>query len=107
METLTETHTSGSPVAGAMETVFAETNAKFKMACRQLILLNNLILTLQARCDRAAQSNQRSFRYSIRLRMITIEGLRNTLHEYASSLADKLDYLEHQIAMQSQDSDLV
>ena len=85
--------------------LFAETDAKFKKACGQLILLNNLIRSLQIRYDRAVASNNRIFRYSVRLRLVTIEGMRNAFHEYATHLADALDQLEDDLVMETGDSE--
>ena len=70
---------------------------KFKQACNQLVLLNNFIEYTQNRYDRAVRNNRRSFRYSYRLRLCTLEGVRNMFYEYASQSADELDTLQDRL----------
>ena len=66
-------------------------NKKFRIACAQLVQLNNLIEELEARYNRANRDNRRSFRYSLRLRLCTLEGVRNMIYEWASERADELE----------------
>ena len=68
-------------------------NRKFRLACKQVVLLNNEIEYQQNRYDRAVDSGSRSFRYFLRLKIATLEGIRNVFYEYASQHADKLDAL--------------
>ena len=84
----------------------AETDAKFQKACAQLTLLNNMVRELQVRYDRAVTFNRQSFRYNIRLRLVSIERMRNLFYDYATHLADKLDELEDQVVIEIEDSDL-
>lgn len=67
---------------------------KFQRACYQVIVLTNVVLELQTRYDRAVEVNLRTARYYLRLRLTTVEGIRNMFYEYASVLADKIDSLE-------------
>jgi hypothetical protein len=67
---------------------------KFQRACEQILLLNNQILDLQSRYDRAVSDRQRSWRYHLRLRIATVEGIRNMYYEYACLRADELDDLQ-------------
>ena len=75
-----------------------EIDRKFKLACDQIILLNNQIKDLQIRYERASKLNRRSFRYTLRTRLSTLEGLRNMYYEYATKRADELDQLHNQLA---------
>ena len=68
-------------------------NRKFRLACKQVVLINNEIEYLQNRYDRAVDSGSRSFRYFLRLKIATMEGIRNMFYDYASQHADKLDAL--------------
>ena len=70
---------------------------KFRKACQQIVLLNNQIEALQVRYDRAYKANQRTFRYSLRLRLATLEGVRNMFYEYAYRRADELEALQDQL----------
>ena len=67
---------------------------KFRRSCRQIMLLNHRIKDKQARYDRAYKINQRSWRYSLRLQLATLEGMRNMFYEYAYKRADELEALQ-------------
>lgn len=75
-------------------------NKKFKNACNQVILLNNQIEYVQVRYDRAVKSNKRSYRYFERLRLATLEGVRNMIYEYACRRADELDEMQEQLVQE-------
>ena len=68
-------------------------DSKFQKACRQVLVLNNFLRQLQIRYDRAARDNLRTYRYALRLRLYTVEGLRNSLYEYATMKADEIEQL--------------
>ena len=68
-------------------------NKKFRLACKQVVLMNNEIEYIQNRYDRAVDSGNRSFRYFLRLKIATLEGIRNLFYDYASQNAEKLDAL--------------
>ena len=70
---------------------------KFQRSCSQIIMLNNSIEDTQSRFDRAVADCRRTFCYSIRLRLATLEGIRNMFYEYASRLSDRLESLQHQL----------
>lgn len=70
------------------------TNRLFRQACDQIIVMNNQINYLQTRYNRALNKNLRSFRYSLRLKLATLEGVRNMYYEYASRKADVLEHLQ-------------
>ncbi len=84
--------------------IIRDMNRKFRHACSQLILMNNLIDEIEVRYHRAQASERRSYRYILRLRLCTIEGVRNMFYEYAYARADQLEqlqlklYNEHSIA---------
>ena len=49
---------------------------------------------MQSRFDCASADSQRTFWYNIRLRLATLEGVRNMFYEYATRVADKLEILQ-------------
>ena len=71
--------------------------SKFQKACGQVLVLNNFLRQLQIRYDRAARDNLRTYRYALRLRLCTVEGLRNSLYEYATMKADEIEHLEEEM----------
>lgn len=89
------------PLEIAQEIVLME--AKFQKACKQLILLNNWVRAVNARYQRALKGDQRTWRYMLRLRLCTVEGLRNMFHEYATDMADRLDRLEEETGMTTEE----
>ena len=72
-------------------------DSKFQKACGQVLVLNNFLRQLQIRYYRAARDNLRTYRYALRLRLCTVEGLRNSLDEYATMKADEIEQLEEEI----------
>ena len=70
---------------------------KFKKACSQVILLNNQILEAQIRYDRARENGQKSHRYLGRLKLATLEGVRNMIYRYAQERADQLDAMQDRL----------
>ena len=61
---------------------------KFRTACEQIVQLNFKLGELQNRYMKAKAANQRSFRYSLRLHLAVVEGMRNTYYEYAHEKAE-------------------
>lgn len=80
----------------ALET-FRLTDRKFRRACQQIRLLNHRIEDAQIRYDRAYKTNRRSFRYTWRLQLATLEGMRNMFYEYACNRADELEGLQEEL----------
>jgi hypothetical protein len=76
---------------------YASLEAKFDKACTQLRLLNGRISYVQSRYDKAAAANSRSFRYTLRIELVELEGVRNMYYQYAKAKAEELDHLKLQI----------
>lgn len=72
-------------------------NKKFRLSCNQVVLLNNEIEYLQLRYDQAVGEHSRSFRYFLRLKIATLEGVRNMIYEYACRRADQLDAMHEKL----------
>ena len=74
-----------------------EMDTKFRKACSQVLLLNSLLKGFQSRYDRAAKDNLRTYRYHLRLRLCTSEGVRNAFYEYATQMADRIETMESRL----------
>ena len=70
---------------------YSKLQAKFQQACSQVILLNNKIVDANVRYTQASKSTNKTFMYTGRLKLMTLEGVRNTIYEYAARLADVID----------------
>ncbi len=81
-----------------------ENESRFKKACDQVILLNDRLEGLQRRYNKAREENRRSFRYNLRLRMATVEGVRNAYYEFACEKAEKIAELRYYVSFDG-DSD--
>ena len=64
-------------------------NKLFRRACSQVILLNHQIESAKARYDRAREVKRLSFRYSNRLKLTSLEGVRNLIYEFACVKCEK------------------
>ena len=93
--------TTNRPPADDIVQYIQRLDRKFERACDQIVLLNNEILDLQSRYDRAASEHQRSWRYYLRLRIATVEGIRDMYHKYATLRADELDELQGRLVEES------
>lgn len=80
--------------AQQIQALILQKDGKFQRACAQVLLLNNMVQELQTRYDRAVAQNSRQYRYTLRLRLCTVEGLRNMYYEYACQSADEIEVLE-------------
>ena len=84
---------------------FRVVDAKFRRACHHIRMLNRRIEDVQVRYDRAFASAQRSFRYTHRLKLATLEGMRNMYYEYACLRADDLEQMQDVLIRQGYISD--
>jgi len=82
-----------------------ETENRFRRSCEQIILLNNKLEDLQLRYDKAKTDNHKSYRYNLRLKMATVEGVRNTYYEYACWKAEKVAELRTLVGVVSPGSE--
>ena len=81
--------------SAAIKKTIADNERKFHRACNQIVL-NHHFDDLQLLYDCAHRDNSRSFRYSLRIKLSTLEGVRNMYVEYASMKADELMDLQCQ-----------
>ena len=76
-----------------MHTDLQIAESSFQKACEQIVFLNKRLDELQLRYHRANRQGNKSFRYSLRLKIAAGEGLRNTYYEYACNKADMITEL--------------
>ena len=86
-----------------LQTQILHLDAMFQKACRQVLILNNFLRELQIRYDRASRDNLRTYRYALRLRLCTVEGLRNTMYEYAQKKANEIEKMEDEMRKMGQE----
>lgn len=70
---------------------------RFKKACEQIVQLNYKMSDLQSRYSKAKLENHRSFRYSLRLRLAAVEGMRNMYYDYAHTKAQAVADLRREL----------
>ena len=88
-----------SPRAKTMDKRFSlmDSERRFKRACEQIVQLNYKMSDLQSRYSTAKKENHRSFRYSLRLRLAVVEGLRNMYYDYAHNKAQTVANLRREM----------
>ena len=69
-------------------------NKKFRLSCSQLIHIHHLIEDVETRYNRSQAENRRSYRYILRLKLCSLEGVRNMFYEYAHAQADILEKMQ-------------
>ena len=70
-----------------------DSERRFRRACEQIVQLNYKLDELQSRYLGAKREGLRTFRYSYRLRMSVVEGLRNMYYDYAHQKAEDISGL--------------
>ena len=75
-------------------------NRKFQICCKQVVLLNNEIENLQQRMDVATKQQRPVFLYMLKLRLASVEGIRNAFFDYACARATDLDNIHNQLVDQ-------
>ncbi len=74
-----------------------DTERRVFECCQQIVLIDQKLDIVQTRYNRADNDNFRSLRYSLRLQLATVEGVRNAYYEYAKSKAQKMAKLRQDI----------
>ena len=70
---------------------------RFKRACEQIVQLNYSLDALQQRYSKAKNDNNRSFRYSLRLKIAVVDGMRNMYYDYAHKKAESIAELRQEL----------
>ncbi|KAK6177889.1 hypothetical protein SNE40_012763 [Patella caerulea] len=68
----------------------SETEHRFHRAYEQIVLLDNKLKDLQVRYNRAKRDGNRSFCYTIRLKMSGVQGVRNVYRQYIEKKAEQI-----------------
>ena len=74
-----------------------ETERRFRRACEQIVQLNYKMGDLEHRYKKAKREGRRTFRYSLRLRLAAVEGLRNMYYDYAHQKAQSVADLRQEL----------
>ena len=69
-------------------------NKKFRLSCTQLIHINKMIDEIKVHYNRSQQENHHSYRYILRLKLCSLEGVQNMFYEYAYAKADELEKMQ-------------
>ena len=69
------------------KSTLVDNEKRFKRACAQIVQLNYSLDALQQRYNKAKKDNHKSFRYSLRLRIVIVNGMRNMYYDYAHKKA--------------------
>ena len=72
-------------------------NKVFRRSCSQVILLNHKIEAAKKRYDRARSVRRLSFRYSNRLKLTSLEGVRNLIYEHACAKCEEIEALQSKL----------
>ena len=74
-----------------------EAERRFRRACEQIVQLNYKMGDLEHRYKKAKTEGRRTFRYSLRLRLAAVEGLRNMYYDYAHQKAQSVADLRQEL----------
>lgn len=74
-----------------------DSERRFKRACEQIVQLNYSLDALQQRYNKAKKDNNKSFRYSLRLRIAVVDGMRNMYYDYAHNKAETIADLRREM----------
>ncbi len=85
-----------NPLWNAMEAIMEirEINSKFQSACSQMILLDNQIHDAEVRYFRAIREKRKSFCYTLRMKLATLDNIRGMFFQYASTEWDRMEQLQ-------------
>ena len=72
-------------------------NRIFRKAISQVVILNNRIYSMKERYERARRVNQRSVRYTTRLKLAAIEGSRNMYYQFATIKCEEIESLQDKL----------
>ena len=79
------------------KSTLVDNEKRFKRACEQIVQLNYSLDALQQRYNKAKKDNHMSFRYSLRLRIAIVDGMRNMYYDYAHKKAEVVTELRHEL----------
>ena len=83
-----------------MMACYRHLDQNFRLSCHHMQILNRHIEMMHIRYDRALYANQRTFRYSHRFKLATLEAMRNMYYEYACRRAAQLEHMQDDFIQQ-------
>ena len=78
-----------------------EAKYQFRRSCDQIILINQTLRSLNHWYRKSKTANMKSFRYPLRLRLATVEGIRNIYYDYAKLKAEEVQSLREALLEES------
>ena len=90
---MNSSHSEDTSRTSYLQEVIFFKEQQFQYASDQITILNREITILQKRYKQMTSENQRSFKYNIRLKLATLEGVRCVFYRYAEQKALMLGQL--------------
>lgn len=86
-------------ISGPIEIILAIRNSdrSYRKAMKQIAVLNRRIKAIETRYSRAFKAGQGAFLYQQRLLLLTLEGVRDVMLQYAMRQGRRLDVLEDEL----------
>ena len=82
-----------------------ESQRRFQRACGQIVLLNAKMETLSWKYEQAVGASQKNFRYTVRMRMLVLEGILQMFCRYAVLKKNETMNLLFKLGGDSSDTD--
>ena len=79
------------------KSTLVDNERRFKRACEQIVQLHYSLEALQQRYNKAKKDKNKSFRYSLRLRIDVVDGMRNMYYDYAHKKAEVVVELRQEL----------
>ena len=79
------------------KSTLVDNERRFERACEQIVQLHYSLEALQQRYNKAKKDNHKSFRYSLRLRIAVVDGMRNMYYDYAHKKAEVVVELRQEL----------
>ncbi len=74
--------------------MLAQARVRYQQAVKQVHILDNVIAQLRVRYMKANRDQHKSFRCSLRCRIVCHDGVRNMIYEYAWRKCEEIAYLQ-------------
>ena len=78
---------------------------KTQVACQQMLLLSDQLDSLKTRYEKAVKANFRCFRYPLRMKIVTVEGVINMYYQYTVEKQKEVEVLRFQLYGEEPDYD--
>ena len=75
----------------------SESESRYRMASGQVRLLTMKLDAVQQRYEEARKTNCKSYRYNLRLRIVTVEGILNAYNEYLDVKEEEVKDLRYKL----------